>query len=253
MISRRKAFTLIELLVVIAIIAILAAILFPVFAQAKESAKAASCLSNNKQLGLAVQMYLSDSDDVYPGYVQDSFIGLGDNEVIWSGMVQPYVKNQGVFLCPSGKNTKYGGTWGERGWLSIGLNNHYGGWLSGGVPMRVNAAQMVKPAQNVVFADSSPGDKNLGYRGYLSDAWDPRVGACGAPITVNGTGDTLSDRHRLGANVGLADGHTKFYPVKALTPNGLPAATDWCQCIVDVNSAKLKWLVIWTCATDYLP
>lgn len=248
--SYRRAFTLIELLVVIAIIAILAAILFPVFAQAKEAAKNVSCISGHKQLGLAIQMYLSDNNDVYPGYVQDTFIGNGDNELIWSDMIQPYVKNQGVFLCPTAKDTKYGGTWGQRGWLSIGLNNHYGGWLLGGNPMRVAGSQMARPAQNVVFADSSPGDKNLGYRGYLSDAWDPRAGACGGPITVNGTGDTLSDRHRVGTNVALADGHTKHYSIKALLPSGNPAPGDWCQCIVDVNPAKLKWLVIWKCSTD---
>lgn len=247
---KRKAFTLIELLVVIAIIAILAAILFPVFAQAKESAKAASCLSNNKQLNLAVQMYLVDSDDVYPGYVQNSFVPLG-TELLWTGMIQPYVKNQGVFLCPSALNHRYADTWPNRGWLSIGLNSNYGNWLQGGVPMRASQNTIVKPAQTVVHADSSPGDQLLGYRGYLSAAWNVRSGACGAAVVINGTGDTLSDRHRKGANVGLADGHTKFYPITAIIPNGLPAPTDWCQCIADVNAAKLKWLVIWTCTTDY--
>lgn len=245
-----KAFTLIELLVVIAIIAILAAILFPVFAQAKASAKSVSCLSNTKQLTLAIQMYITDTDDVYPGYVQDSFVGRGDAELIWTELIQPYVKNQGVYLCPMGKDTKYGGTWGQRGWLSIGMNNHYGGWLLNNIPMRVSGSQMAKPAQNVVFADSSPGDQVLGYRGYLSDAWNPRVGACGEPVVVNGTGDTLSDRHNIGTNVALADGHSKHFSIKALLPNGNPAPTDWCQCVVDVNAAKLKWLVIWKCSTD---
>src|SRR5215207_2591903 len=68
--SARRGFTLIELLVVIAIIAILAAILFPVFAQAREKARSASCLSNIKQLGLTLQMYAQDYDEIYPGYWQ---------------------------------------------------------------------------------------------------------------------------------------------------------------------------------------
>jgi len=109
----KRAFTLIELLVVIAIIAILAAILFPVFAQAKEAAKKTACLSNNKQMGLGLYLYLEDYDDNLPmanypenpnntpsafsyragphgGYVAEN----------WADLLQPYVKNYNVFKCP---------------------------------------------------------------------------------------------------------------------------------------------------------
>lgn len=104
----KKGFTLIELLVVIAIIAILAAILFPVFAQAKEAAKKTSSLSNVKQLGVAVQLYLGDNDDVIPpAYYYNSPNGPGslDDSGInhWSGVVQPYVKNLNIFISPSDK------------------------------------------------------------------------------------------------------------------------------------------------------
>lgn len=85
----KKAFTLIELLVVIAIIAILAAILFPVFAQAKEAAKKPQSLSNVKQIGLGAMMYLADSDDVFP----QSEYGSGDRYVSWCTVVYPYIKN----------------------------------------------------------------------------------------------------------------------------------------------------------------
>jgi prepilin-type N-terminal cleavage/methylation domain-containing protein len=97
--SMKKAFTLIELLVVIAIIAILAAILFPVFAQAKMAAKKTSDLSNTKQLGVAMQIYLNDSDDVYP--VANHRVDGTGQEVHWSWMLLPYVKSEGIFVSPA--------------------------------------------------------------------------------------------------------------------------------------------------------
>lgn len=101
----RRAFTLIELLVVIAIIAILAAILFPVFAQAKEAAKKTACLSNMKQLGLGVQLYLADSDDrmFFRSGSASSRSGLipTANGNRWWNLIGPYLKNKEVFRCPS--------------------------------------------------------------------------------------------------------------------------------------------------------
>jgi len=89
-----RAFTLIELLVVIAIIAILAAILFPVFAQAKEAAKKTQCLSNVKQIGLGLQMYIGDSDDVYPAAAYARVQPGGVNWIPWYLMVNPYLKTR---------------------------------------------------------------------------------------------------------------------------------------------------------------
>jgi len=97
----KKAFTLIELLVVIAIIAILAAILFPVFAQAKAAAKKTADLSNTKQIGTAVQIYLSDSDDTYPSaYYYVNNLNSSGGYAHWSGVLQPYVKNLEMFVSP---------------------------------------------------------------------------------------------------------------------------------------------------------
>jgi prepilin-type N-terminal cleavage/methylation domain-containing protein len=93
---KSNAFTLIELLVVIAIIAILAAILFPVFSSAKGAAKAAACGSNARQLAISIEMYKSDNDGVFPlAAYQD-----GTQTVIWHDMVDPYVRNKEVWLCP---------------------------------------------------------------------------------------------------------------------------------------------------------
>ncbi len=112
--STNKAFTLIELLVVIAIIAILAAILFPVFAQAREKARAISCVSNEKQIALGILMYVQDYDETFPLYfyyiVPDGSTvaptdppfnpTLGETIVGWNEAIYPYVKNVAIFRCP---------------------------------------------------------------------------------------------------------------------------------------------------------
>src|SRR6478672_12139117 len=100
-----RAFTLIELLVVIAIIAILAAILFPVFAQAREAARKASCVSNLKQIGSSVMMYTQDYDEnTTPSFL---YYTNGNADLVWwPDLVRPYVKNEQVYLCPSVPSTR---------------------------------------------------------------------------------------------------------------------------------------------------
>ena len=108
----RNAFTLIELLVVIAIIAILAAILFPVFAQAREKARQTSCTSNLKQLGLGISMYAQDYDEMFPRGNQDVDAAScnaapggcwSTGFLFWPQLAQSYIKNFGIMTCPSGK------------------------------------------------------------------------------------------------------------------------------------------------------
>ncbi len=112
----RWGFTLIELLVVIAIIAILAAILFPVFAQAKEAAKKTSCLANTKEIALGLFLYVNDYDDTLPNtsWEQEGAGGYpgtinpqnpnGTYQVHWTYLIQPYIKNWNIFVCPSDPN-----------------------------------------------------------------------------------------------------------------------------------------------------
>src|SRR5437867_4368054 len=97
---RRRGFTLIELLVVIAIIAILAAILFPVFAQAREAARKTSCQSNEKQITLAFSMYAQDADGAFPSVYDD--VSFKPQRIIWADKIRPYIKNRDIFACPGG-------------------------------------------------------------------------------------------------------------------------------------------------------
>ncbi len=104
---KRNGFTLIELLVVIAIIAILAAILFPVFAQAREKAKQSACLSNMKQMGLAMRLYADDNDSGYPAVYDDRSDTNQDGRLdrqIWADKIFPYTKSRNIFACPSMRN-----------------------------------------------------------------------------------------------------------------------------------------------------
>ena len=173
--SKQRAFTLIELLVVIAIIAILAAILFPVFAQAREKARAISCLSGTKQLGTAYMMYAQDYDEItvpaHMGYANNE-LGLGTTGIytgngpasgnladwrkFWYWILQPYVKNHRLFLCPS-QSAGGGPDWADdaealRGGIGLGygINDPMSGWDGTRVPL----SELDRPANNVLFADS---------------------------------------------------------------------------------------------------
>ena len=120
--NRRAAFTLVELLVVVAIIAILAAILFPVFARARENARRSSCSSNLKQLGLGLRQYAQDYDGrVIIGDVTGHYNGQMNQRfrhVLWMDVVYPYVKSEQIFNCPSEGKTHLPG--GQQPWQSPG-------------------------------------------------------------------------------------------------------------------------------------
>ncbi|MFN3648224.1 MAG: DUF1559 domain-containing protein [Armatimonadota bacterium] len=124
---RKRAFTLIELLVVIAIIAILAAILFPVFAKAREAARKISCTSNLRQMGTALMMYAQDYDEVYPNRRFASPLrAKGDDDFSWRTVIQPYIKNTQIFHCPSNPDSRVESSDPEFG-ISYACNFNYGG------------------------------------------------------------------------------------------------------------------------------
>lgn len=223
----RQGFTLIELLVVIAIIAILAAILFPVFAQAREAARRTACLSNTKQMGVAFQMYAQDYDEVTPSVVHWSGAAEANEPDFW-WIIQPYVKNTGIFYCPDrtewtmpsgddcsgqeGINLRrqcigYGYNWGILSNSRLGLiterQRFDGGYVEVGVPL----AGILAPADTMAYADT--GDS-------------PRYTICSNWIFQYYTSTTSNSQLRHGGrlNVQFADGHSKSMPWKAGVLNG---------------------------------
>jgi prepilin-type N-terminal cleavage/methylation domain-containing protein/prepilin-type processing-associated H-X9-DG protein len=258
--SQRKkgGFTLIELLVVIAIIAILAAILFPVFAQAREKARGISCLSNLKQLGTAFTMYLQDYDEmVLPRYAACPSTGPAptpDASLLWPNTIQPYVKNKQIFICPSAINSKYGDTWNLRGYDSIGYNQTISGWYYAtsacGQMFLPTLASIVAPSKNVMFADSMSGDTAGGYRGYLFGNSGMNV-----PYTATSLG-SFGARHTEGTNLSFFDGHAKWYKGSSILAN--PNAPYQCAdssfytgaYYMDLNAAHLKFNISDTCVPD---
>jgi prepilin-type N-terminal cleavage/methylation domain-containing protein len=156
---QRKAFTLIELLVVIAIIAILAAILFPVFARARENARRASCMSNMKQIALGIMQYTQDYDEHLPRYAVCGPITLetgfnsgnsgcsspspGNYYHLWMHMIYPYVKSNQIFNCPSNEPVVQNYTGGYIAILSYGYNTTLGGNLNLAAIPQVSQTPMI--------------------------------------------------------------------------------------------------------------
>jgi prepilin-type N-terminal cleavage/methylation domain-containing protein/prepilin-type processing-associated H-X9-DG protein len=190
----RRGFTLIELLVVIAIIAILAAILFPVFARAREKARQSSCLSNVKQIGLSVSMYTQDYDETFPAVRGKNGTGQW---VVWTAYTAPYRNNEQILTCPS-SNGKYG--WGR---VDYGMNRHtYKEVSYGGPPGYL--ADVRYPAETVSVMDSST-------TGSTADGW---TYSYSYRATYQHVPESfVPARHNGGANFAFVDGHAKWQTV----------------------------------------
>ncbi len=188
---RRAGFTLIELLVVIAIIAILAAILFPVFARAREKSRQASCLSNVKQLALGNLMYAQDYDERSLPYTT----GMSGSGYNWFELVQPYTKNWNIIVCPSQSiATPWSGVWR----ISYGINRNASCLGDAPATAGPNLATITLPAETGMITDVRAHDNE-------SEAFPTFYSA------VNGAwGDVISSRHNEGSNFAFYDGHAKW-------------------------------------------
>ncbi|MBI5831162.1 MAG: prepilin-type N-terminal cleavage/methylation domain-containing protein [Armatimonadetes bacterium] len=237
---RQRGFTLIELLVVIAIIAILAAILFPVFAKAREKARTSSCSSNLKQQMTAVIQYCQDYDEMM---LPIRVGGAGSLSFVWTDIVQPYIKSTQVFVCPSAGGTK------------VSYTMQYGVWANG-----CSLASIPMPAQTPVIVDAI-GVANGSAVNALTficksgtTGWIPELGRT---VTTNlvsyadGQRAAIPDaqRHTDGANYGFFDGHVKWLkyeydaretgPGQAYDLNCVPkTGLDWnCNGVVGPTAA----------------
>lgn len=215
--ARRSGFTLIELLVVIAIIAILAAILFPVFARAREKARQTSCLSNVKQIALGLTMYLQDYDEVW---VVDCGWDQSSLHWHWHDKIFPYVKNAQIFDCPSCPSNigglNYlptavappggGNTWWSKNVPRCGYSLNY--HLARGEPGFWKRAEKLSdiryPAECYALGDGSHP---------VHVCWIPWQivypnacqGGCNTAVL-----NPANTRHNEGSNIGFVDGHAKW-------------------------------------------
>jgi len=254
----KRAFTLIELLVVIAIIAILAAILFPVFAQAKVSAKKAQSLSNTKQHNLAILMYAGDADDTFVPHAYDITGGVfPDDTRYWPVLVQPYTKNWQLMRDPM-QTVNPWNIWGTGGvawwynwmrWPDYGYNATYmnldpdcSHWQPEGYGLPVMATTPANPAATVMLTTAKVAGTDAGrYTSQVTEApatylipdactwsnggwgvgaWGDEVGYY--PGNPTGTSGYAINYGSTNGNVGFVDGHSKTYAAGQLA-----IGTDW--------------------------
>lgn len=212
----QKGFTLIELLVVIAIISILAAILFPVFARARESARRASCMSNLKQIGLGVMMYVQDYDEVFPfrsmlnAATPPNGTRWDDNYWYWPQMLYPYTKSTQVFYCPSSPrndaNSPMSGNLGANEALIVQAEAY----------STVSLASVNSPASKYMLMDLGNYSMKAGYaKTAVAPSWyfpgaGQADGDCSAITDSARKNDCENGRHMQGVNMAFADGHVKW-------------------------------------------
>lgn len=219
--SNRKAFTLIELLVVIAIIAILAAILFPVFARARENARRASCQSNLKQIGLGIMQYTQDYDEKLPRSANLDSSPFESNPAssgtyhLWWHAIYPYVKSTQVYICPSTNDT-WSGNYFPSPLAAYGMNYYIGGLALASIP-QVAITPML--ADTTYYLTSPSNQCSSGHNGVTTIN----------PYCTSATGfnaDPPIARHLDTFNLLYADGHVKSEKLNNWVTTNASSSTD---------------------------
>jgi len=216
----KRAFTLTELLVVIAIIAVLAAILFPVFTQAKEAAKKTACLSNSRQLTLGVVMYTGDVDDVLPPVASPT------NYPLWVDLVQPYIRNVQVRVCPDDLGDQQ----------SYGLNSlvfiDYYGLPPGPLPPLPTMSQFAFPSETVMVSEL----------GAMDDLLTPISNTYKVVVPDDSLNDTYDARpifrHFARNNLGFFDGHAQSWRKEQFYVGWSPTDYWWCLDRTDLANCQ---------------
>lgn len=234
--EKRSGFTLIELLVVIAIIAILAAILFPVFARARENARRTSCMSNLKQIGLGVLQYCQDYDETYPrnwgdGVALQTDPGAPGYKLLtrdqaaanpagrflsWMDFIYPYVKSTQLFVCPSATSNSTAPSYGYSGAIGGYFKHSYTGATYVAARPAATMAELKRPAEGIMVVDYNS------LYGWAAGATDvPGF----ARSTVASTNQLVAP-HLDGGSFCYADGHVKWQPRTKIA--GVAANTTAC-------------------------
>ncbi|WP_395140072.1 prepilin-type N-terminal cleavage/methylation domain-containing protein [Armatimonas sp.] len=218
------AFTLIELLVVIAIIAILAAILFPVFAQAREKARQTSCLSNTKQLATSLLMYLQDYDETFYPHVTERTApaatpdtALARAPFSYKNKLEPYIKNTQIFKCPSAPawptptvgawfTTDYGNNHNEANLVGASQQAWYSANPDFGFNELTSLASLDRPAEFIAIAEAGRASGIASRGGLYPQPWAFDDSA----LPDVSQQARFKARHSGGGNIAFADGHTKW-------------------------------------------